>query len=454
MSISKKILLMVLIALSFFTFDPALTFLSNVLCPMREVIPEDVFPVNQQSFVFKSAKAVPAFARKYGVSCLKCHTAYPQLTPFGKGFKKNGLRFPGEGVVFESEAIKIGDSHGRVPSSTIPTHVPFSIAVLSQLVSKPRDTSFNKQFQFQHLFGQANIIAAGNMGKYFSLWVGISVSGSANLNVGSTTASIAIERVYAVIRPFDQPYLLLRIGSFEPTLLNISDHQSIIGSYFLTSAHTVGNNGFTLEPNQSGIEASGILAKRFAYSLGVVEGNGNRFNKEKDVYARVEYKFGGLWLTGEETQTSKTIGNPWRDDSITIGFFGYLGFATVASALAFQQDTFGLFGMDLDINFVNFLLKMGYVGHYNKRPLLINPNRSVFTNHLYAEIEYIYYWFIPAFRYEYFSSFSGTDHRITLATIFLLAPNIRTFIRATLVSLNNTGIFKDPEFRAGISMAF
>jgi hypothetical protein len=29
------------------------------------------------------ARAIPAFARKYGTSCLTCHTVYPKLTPFG-----------------------------------------------------------------------------------------------------------------------------------------------------------------------------------------------------------------------------------------------------------------------------------------------------------------------------------------------------------------------------------
>ena len=30
------------------------------------------------------ARAIPSFARKYGTSCLTCHTVYPKLTPFGE----------------------------------------------------------------------------------------------------------------------------------------------------------------------------------------------------------------------------------------------------------------------------------------------------------------------------------------------------------------------------------
>ncbi len=40
--------------------------------------------------------AVPAFARKYGVSCSQCHTAWPDLNAYGRWFKIQGyVREPG-----------------------------------------------------------------------------------------------------------------------------------------------------------------------------------------------------------------------------------------------------------------------------------------------------------------------------------------------------------------------
>jgi hypothetical protein len=38
----------------------------------------------------RPAQAVPAFARQTGMSCAQCHTAFPELTPFGRQFKLNG----------------------------------------------------------------------------------------------------------------------------------------------------------------------------------------------------------------------------------------------------------------------------------------------------------------------------------------------------------------------------
>jgi hypothetical protein len=42
-----------------------------------------------------AAKAIPLFARQYGVSCYKCHSVIPHLNEFGAAFLANGERFPG-----------------------------------------------------------------------------------------------------------------------------------------------------------------------------------------------------------------------------------------------------------------------------------------------------------------------------------------------------------------------
>ena len=39
-----------------------------------------------------SVRAIPAFARKYGMPCSSCHEAWPKLSPFGQSFKDNGYQ--------------------------------------------------------------------------------------------------------------------------------------------------------------------------------------------------------------------------------------------------------------------------------------------------------------------------------------------------------------------------
>ena len=46
------------------------------------------------------ASAVPSFARQTGQPCATCHTAFPELTPFGRRFKLGGYTMGG-GLTFE-----------------------------------------------------------------------------------------------------------------------------------------------------------------------------------------------------------------------------------------------------------------------------------------------------------------------------------------------------------------
>src|SRR6516225_5355544 len=43
-----------------------------------------------------SVRAIPAFARKYGMPCSSCHEAWPKLSPFGQQFKDNGYQMGNE----------------------------------------------------------------------------------------------------------------------------------------------------------------------------------------------------------------------------------------------------------------------------------------------------------------------------------------------------------------------
>src|SRR5450755_2556395 len=54
----------------------------------------------------RTAEAVPSFARKYGTSCLTCHTIYPALNPFGEAFRRDGYRFPSQNGSVDSDAEK------------------------------------------------------------------------------------------------------------------------------------------------------------------------------------------------------------------------------------------------------------------------------------------------------------------------------------------------------------
>jgi len=67
-----------------------------------------------------SAGAIPAFARRYRVSCSLCHNVVPQLTAFGEQFAANGFRF-GAGEA-PTDTIDTGD-----PLLSLPRSLPVAV---------------------------------------------------------------------------------------------------------------------------------------------------------------------------------------------------------------------------------------------------------------------------------------------------------------------------------------
>jgi hypothetical protein len=60
-------------------------------------------------FVAKEAQAIPAFARKYDVNCIACHTAPPILNTYGQRFLENGYQLPGTEDGGSTGKKKFGD---------------------------------------------------------------------------------------------------------------------------------------------------------------------------------------------------------------------------------------------------------------------------------------------------------------------------------------------------------
>ncbi len=70
-------------------------------------------------FVWPSiSQAIPVFARKYNMSCIACHSAYPRLNKFGEYFRDNNMKLPN----WRDGTVQTGDDRLALPSSA-----PFAI---------------------------------------------------------------------------------------------------------------------------------------------------------------------------------------------------------------------------------------------------------------------------------------------------------------------------------------
>ncbi len=77
-----------------------------------------VFILFLQVILPNTAEAIPVFARKYNMSCIACHSAFPRLNAFGEHFRDNNMKLPN----WREGTVKTGDDRLALPSSA-----PFAI---------------------------------------------------------------------------------------------------------------------------------------------------------------------------------------------------------------------------------------------------------------------------------------------------------------------------------------
>jgi hypothetical protein len=88
------------------------------------------------------ANRIPAFARKYRVSCALCHAPAPRLNEFGETFAANGFEFtPGEEP---RDTVGTGDALLRLPA-TLPLAVRYD--AYAQALTEPRGGQVSADLQ-------------------------------------------------------------------------------------------------------------------------------------------------------------------------------------------------------------------------------------------------------------------------------------------------------------------
>ena len=60
-----------------------------------------------------NSEAMPVFARKYNMSCVTCHAAFPRLNEFGKQFVSDNYRLPN----WKDSTVNAGDEMLALPDS-------------------------------------------------------------------------------------------------------------------------------------------------------------------------------------------------------------------------------------------------------------------------------------------------------------------------------------------------
>jgi hypothetical protein len=82
------------------------------------------------------AYAVPSFARQTGQPCASCHTAFPELTPFGRRFKLAGYTLQGGDSKFPPIAAMLLPTFSHTAGPYLPTEAPAGLHANDNFVTQ------------------------------------------------------------------------------------------------------------------------------------------------------------------------------------------------------------------------------------------------------------------------------------------------------------------------------
>lgn len=261
-------------------------------------------------------RLIPAFARRYKVSCARCHIAAPKLNSVGEAFRLNGYQFPEADAQPRGEApLPLGEEPWKdlwpraVWPGELPATVPFALRIQSDIELVPDGAGGHLlDFRFPQ---EVYLLAGGSLGNHF----GAFLEGGWNREDGLELLQAMI-KVQRLVPGSDRPALNLWLGLQNIYLFTFADRQidraarqGFLWQRFRPSdlsprtdpAVERAISAFRLGMTQPAVELNGLLTRRLYYGVGVSQGAGGATtdnNRRKDAYLKLRYKAGGIALDG------------------------------------------------------------------------------------------------------------------------------------------------------------
>lgn len=444
--------------------------------------------------------AIPSFARRYGTACQTCHTVIPKLNSFGEAFRLNGYKIPeGDEALVKERPLSLGAEAWKeeFPHAIWPGSIPGTAPISIRFVTNYESTDSEEE-EVRSTFEShgVHVVAGGRIDDHIGFY--------AQMMIESGEAPM-IPQAYMT---FDDPLrfagvpdnmLNLRFGAFDPrhflsynwiTRLQEADPlwagQSVNDwspTWGVSTPEGMANM-FRLQDTQSGLELNGILARRFYWAAGLVNGNGTMSaednNSERDVYVQAKFKLFGrdfLGTFGEDEEVSmdaKPSGG-WVDNSLLLEAFAYRGQwpGTEGSAAEGLQDTFNYAGFSARGTMGNLDLSAGVVLGNHSDPWFTTPapTKTTVTSQ-FLKAEYMFYpWLLGRVAYEGAdwdepadaTTGGGYDGSLDMQRIVLGADiAVRANIRLTIEGIryldheaSDANSLSTPDnFRIGLDVAF
>jgi hypothetical protein len=270
-----------------------------------------------------AARAVPSFARQTGQPCAACHTAYPELTPFGRRFKLGGYTMQG------------GDGPPLPLAGMVMPTFTHTEAALDP-GSQPPGTHVNDNFVAQQISGFYAGRVYGDLGAFIQVTanpvaqtvsldasdiryvVSTKIMGADTLLGVTVNNTPTVQDVWNTTPAFGFPEISTIFNAFSPPLTHIESGwgQQVAGA----GGYVFWNDMLYMElTGYSGIPKSGLQA------LGepIVDG-----------------------LSGVAPYWRLALEPHWGDNYLMVGTFGMYGQVTPAYIGTFGTDNYTDIGFD------------------------------------------------------------------------------------------------------------
>jgi hypothetical protein len=393
----------------------------------------------------RHALAIPAFARKYGTSCLTCHTVYPKLTPFGEAFRRNGYHFPGvDSDYAKQEVVPLGQDAQKTlfPKAawpgTLPASVPIAVGFNGNALLHP-DTHATgaladngTAFSLRDLVAEGHIWAGGSYDDHFSFWSEFTFHDTAS-----------VEKAKVIISDFIGPPHAVNVvvGRDQPTITSFGSHSSYVADAMLFYVPTTAifggaSESFSIGSNYNGVELNGVLGGRMDYSIGLNAGANVDLRPTESFYGHVGYKVGGMRLDGEGGGPADPA-RPWAETALTVDAFAYRSNSRFTTSAALpQQDPSTTLGLGLRGQVGALELNSGVYTEDHRHAQADGTGARV--NAQYNELSYVVFpWLVPAMRVEYLQlrpegGDLAYDLRVIPGAAVLLRPNLKLVVAGQL----------------------
>ncbi len=298
--------------------------------------------------IHEPAWGIPAFARKYTMSCKTCHAvAYPALNPFGMMFKKNGYQMPlGAEEPSLQATAKRPDKH-----LILFEHFPLALRIKSMVTVQRHGETGKTSLEFVTP-NSVDMLSGGSIFPNVSYFI--------NFGIFTNGQIEAPELAFVQFHNIGGDGMAnVRLGQFNLLDFQFPNHRNITTSTSKYGTYTVGDSPFTLDTHHIGVDVYGQPGwGNIFYEVAVInganahgemggEGGGHGaavatdLDRFKDIYARLAYTLPdrkrrfGLFAYLGKTEFMPEAG-------------GHVDKSEIPGAVA-VQDKFNIVGADMEL---------------------------------------------------------------------------------------------------------